>query len=84
MADGFSCKEQIAQSTNRHALHLAEVLQMGLRAGMEEIPTMYPENHSVKARQTAQGSSMRRAGAITLGALIAAAAGLAWLRTRSA
>jgi len=27
IADGFSCREQIAQSTGRQALHLAEVLQ---------------------------------------------------------
>jgi Fe-S oxidoreductase len=26
IADGFSCREQIAQSTGRRALHLAEVL----------------------------------------------------------
>ena len=31
VADGFSCREQIAQETDRHALHLAEVLQMALR-----------------------------------------------------
>src|SRR5437763_3482906 len=31
VADGFSCKEQIAQETNRDALHLVEVLEMGLR-----------------------------------------------------
>jgi len=30
IADGFSCREQIAQGTARHALHLAEVLQMAL------------------------------------------------------
>jgi FAD/FMN-containing dehydrogenase/Fe-S oxidoreductase len=30
IADGFSCREQIAQSTPRRALHLAEVLQMAL------------------------------------------------------
>ncbi len=30
IADGFSCREQIAQGTPRHALHLAEVLQMAL------------------------------------------------------
>jgi Fe-S oxidoreductase len=30
IADGFSCREQIAQATDRHALHLAEVLQMAL------------------------------------------------------
>ncbi len=33
IADGFSCREQIAQCTGRHALHLAEVIQMGLSAG---------------------------------------------------
>jgi hypothetical protein len=28
VADGFSCREQIRQSTGRKALHLAEVLQL--------------------------------------------------------
>jgi Fe-S oxidoreductase len=28
VADGFSCREQIAQSTGRHALHLADVLKL--------------------------------------------------------
>jgi len=32
IADGFSCREQIAQCTDRHALHLAEVIQMAMRA----------------------------------------------------
>lgn len=31
LADGFSCRELIAQTTNRRALHLAEVLQMAMR-----------------------------------------------------
>jgi len=30
IADGFSCREQIQQSTGRHSLHLAEVIQMAL------------------------------------------------------
>jgi Fe-S oxidoreductase len=30
IADGFSCREQIAQATGRRALHLAQVLQMAL------------------------------------------------------
>jgi Fe-S oxidoreductase len=30
IADGFSCREQIAQTTNREALHLAEVIQLAL------------------------------------------------------
>ena len=31
LADGFSCREQIRQCTGRKALHLAEVIQSGLR-----------------------------------------------------
>ncbi len=31
IANGFSCREQISQCTGRHALHLAEVIQMGLQ-----------------------------------------------------
>ena len=31
VANGFSCREQIAQVTNRNALHLAEVMQMAMR-----------------------------------------------------
>jgi Fe-S oxidoreductase len=31
IADGFSCREQIAQVTDRHALHLAQVLQMAIQ-----------------------------------------------------
>jgi Fe-S oxidoreductase len=33
IADGFSCREQIAQLTDRHPLHLAQVLQMAMREG---------------------------------------------------
>ncbi|HEY2854944.1 MAG TPA: FAD-linked oxidase C-terminal domain-containing protein [Gemmatimonadaceae bacterium] len=37
IADGFSCREQIAQTTGRHALHIAEVLELALRAGDEPL-----------------------------------------------
>jgi hypothetical protein len=30
MADGFSCREQIRQTTHREALHLADVLKLAL------------------------------------------------------
>ncbi|HZD10106.1 MAG TPA: FAD-linked oxidase C-terminal domain-containing protein [Candidatus Binatia bacterium] len=33
LANGFSCREQVAQETERRALHLAQVIQMGLREG---------------------------------------------------
>jgi len=38
IADGFSCREQIAQGTPRRALHLAEVLHMALDAVPESHP----------------------------------------------
>ena len=44
MADGFSCREQIQQDTPRHALHLAEVMQMALREGNAS-RQMYPEEN---------------------------------------
>jgi hypothetical protein len=31
VSDGFSCREQIRQSTGREALHLAEALQLAIR-----------------------------------------------------
>src|SRR5262249_9300572 len=33
VADGFSCKQQIAQNTDRRALHLAEVLKVAMAEG---------------------------------------------------
>ncbi len=32
VTDGFSCREQIRQSTGRRAYHLAEVLQLALHS----------------------------------------------------
>jgi Fe-S oxidoreductase len=77
MADGFSCKEQISQQTNRHALHLAEVLEMGLRPAKRT--TIYPERNFVEAREAAQKKSIRRVGML-LSALAFAIAGLAVTR----
>jgi Fe-S oxidoreductase len=31
VADGFSCRQQISHGTPRHAMHLAEILQMAIR-----------------------------------------------------
>jgi FAD/FMN-containing dehydrogenase/Fe-S oxidoreductase len=35
IADGYSCREQIAQSAGRQAVHLAEVIQIALSGGKE-------------------------------------------------
>jgi FAD/FMN-containing dehydrogenase/Fe-S oxidoreductase len=47
LADGFSCKEQIEQGTDRRALHLAELIQMALQEGPAGPIGRYPEtwNH---------------------------------------
>ena len=71
IADGFSCREQIAQETDRHAMHLAEVLQMALREATETpegfpmfdpAPRDYPEDASVRHHEAAIETSMRRTG----------------------
>ncbi len=67
IADGFSCREQIAQGTGRHALHLAEVLQMALQPSALDRDNPYPESDLVRERESEVRASMKRAG-ITLGA----------------
>jgi FAD/FMN-containing dehydrogenase/Fe-S oxidoreductase len=84
VADGFSCKEQIAQQTNRQALHLAEVLDLGVRADQNKPGVMYPERQFVDSRKAAVNRSMLRAGLITVGALAIATTGLFWVKSRRA
>jgi Fe-S oxidoreductase len=74
IADGFSCREQIAQCTNRRALHLAEVIQMAAR---DQSPpgNQYPELDQFEKQQADLRKSMKRAG---IGA-VAIAAGLGLL-----
>ncbi len=45
VADGFSCREQISQTTDRSALHLSQVLQMALREGPNGPTDPHPERH---------------------------------------
>lgn len=62
IADGFSCREQIAQGTNRHALHLAEVIEMALREGPGGPAGAFPEEQVVRRRKAEVQRSMWRAG----------------------
>jgi FAD/FMN-containing dehydrogenase/Fe-S oxidoreductase len=89
VADGFSCREQIAQETDRHALHLAEVLQMALREATETpegfpmfdpAPLHYPEDAWVRPHQQAVETSMKRTGLAVAG--IAAGAALLFALAR--
>ena len=65
MADGFSCREQISQQTNRHALHLAEVIEIAQRPAVHRAPGMYPEKELVARRE----AGLRRARNRTIAAL---------------
>src|SRR5581483_3574604 len=80
IADGFSCREQVAQCTDRHALHLAEVIQMALNEGVPQ--GTYPESSRVQSRRDGVQDSMKKA-AIGLTAVTAAAALLWKLNRRS-
>jgi FAD/FMN-containing dehydrogenase/Fe-S oxidoreductase len=80
IADGFSCREQIAQNTTRHALHLAEVLQLALHPSALDKDDPYPESRAVREGEQEIHASMTRA-AKTIGA-VAAAGLVTWLLTR--
>jgi hypothetical protein len=79
IADGFSCREQILQSTDRHALHLAEVIQLAMH--QEEVRELddRPEDqhHQLQPPDLrAHGTSAAVASAVA--ALIATGAGAAY------
>ncbi len=62
IADGFSCREQIAQGSSRHALHLAEVLQMALHGVTAVDSQPYPESAITHGQEADIAQSMKRAG----------------------
>jgi FAD/FMN-containing dehydrogenase/Fe-S oxidoreductase len=57
LADGFSCREQIAGLTGRGALHLAQVLQMALHEGPDGPSEVPPERHYEPLGKWVPGSS---------------------------
>ena len=63
IADGFSCREQIAGLTDRGALHLAQVLQMALHEGPQGVEGELPEAGLRTARQVGARDDARRGGA---------------------
>ena len=81
IADGFSCREQIAQCSPRNALHLAEVLQMALNGAAAPESRPYPESSHTRKREAEIFQSMKRA---SLGlAAVAAGGALLWKLSKS-
>jgi len=58
LADGFSCREQISQRTDRQGLHIAQVIQLALH-GDRGSEAAYPEHHARQLAQTANSRSPR-------------------------
>ena len=75
IADGFSCREQIAQGSERQALHLAEVLQTALNGEQLQDGGRYPESALTRRQKQEVEQSMKRAGI----RLVAVATGVALL-----
>lgn len=75
VADGFSCREQIAQLTDRQALHTAEVLQMALH-GEPMAPGDRPECKLVREHEQALRRSkvgtLALVGGLALGGVLLA------------
>jgi Fe-S oxidoreductase len=48
IADGFSCRTQIEETTDRHALHIAQVLKMALERGPRGPAGNFPEQSYIQ------------------------------------
>jgi len=61
IADGFSCRQQIEQTTERRALHLAEVVQLAAHADTVGLDGQRPESVAPRLwpRELRQGSWTR-------------------------
>ncbi len=77
IANGFSCQEQIAQTTDRQALHLAQVIQMALHEGSSEAVREYPEAGYVT--QAAQPPLAIPAAVATSAGLLLIGAAVIWI-----
>jgi FAD/FMN-containing dehydrogenase/Fe-S oxidoreductase len=74
VADGFSCREQISQQTERHALHLAEVIRMA-----EQNPAQAKHSNPELAIRQRRKIVRRRARVRAITGLVAIAAGAIFL-----
>jgi FAD/FMN-containing dehydrogenase/Fe-S oxidoreductase len=85
IANGFSCRTQIAQTTGREALHVAEVMKLALDCGSDGPPRGQPPERSIvhQREQASRRAKVRFAlrSLVALGVVIGASL---WLRARRA
>jgi FAD/FMN-containing dehydrogenase/Fe-S oxidoreductase len=75
VADGFSCKTQIEEMTDRRALHTAQLLKLAMERGAGAEPGARPEQGFPDVVLEDSGGRLREAA--TLGGVLAAGAGAA-------
>jgi Fe-S oxidoreductase len=81
VADGFSCREQIMQTTQRQALHPAEVMKMALDDRGYNRDDAYPERRFIPDPQAKRRKVIAQGYAIIVGTtLLAIAAAVAAAR----
>jgi hypothetical protein len=78
LTDGFSCRSQIKETTDRRALHLAQVIQMALRNGGGP-PGDYPESEYFEEKRLRPGL---RDAALLGGAALTGGA-VAWIAKKA-
>jgi FAD/FMN-containing dehydrogenase/Fe-S oxidoreductase len=77
VADGFSCREQISQTTDREAMHPAQVLKMALDDRGKSFNDRFPE---LRFMPSTRAESARASAHGTIGLIaLAAAAAVIWL-----
>jgi Fe-S oxidoreductase len=62
VTDGFSCASQIEQRSDRHALHLAQVIQMALHEGPNGPAVPRPESRYLESEGRSNGKAVGVAG----------------------
>jgi FAD/FMN-containing dehydrogenase/Fe-S oxidoreductase len=75
VTDGFSCRSQIEQATERRALHVTQVIQLARDHGASGPPGAYPERAATRRPQPTTAD--RAARAVAAGGLLAGAVGIA-------
>jgi FAD/FMN-containing dehydrogenase/Fe-S oxidoreductase len=80
VSNGFSCREQVAQTTDRQVLHLADVVWLAMQHGPGDTLGARPELRAMPNLQRQRGRARRDAAA--LGALAAVVIGVAVWMTR--
>jgi FAD/FMN-containing dehydrogenase/Fe-S oxidoreductase len=83
VADGFSCKHQIREATDRRALHLAEVIHLALVGGPRALHGPYPERDYLEAARRPFDSRRSRLRSVAVVAGLAVLGGLALRRLGS-